>query len=234
MSQEIYYFVLAYLVGAIPTGHIVALLSGRGPLFAEGHRRNPDLHEVFRLLGFRLALMVTIIDALKGLFVVWPLLHLMLHLDENTPGKDWHLISIAAALVVIGHCHSLFLGFKGGRGLATMFGVVAALMPWPAVICFILWAGLSFWGLSTNPGALSAAGALPLVALPYLWFFRPERFDYLLVVAFLALWGLWESRESLRGYMGHAKAQRSEPPVEIIAAASTNAAAVPPGDAQPK
>lgn len=193
------YFFCAYLVGSFPTGTIASRLKGGESVIIPGERTTKSVGDVFNILGMKLGLLVTAIDVLKGWIVVFPLISLIIGPDGHF---SWWIVSLGGLLVVIGHCNSAFLGFKGGRGLATTFGVLITILPVPALISCLIWASLSFWGLSTKPGALSAAGAMPVISVPWVWWFQRERLFYLFVVAFLSLWTLWEHRESLMSYMG--------------------------------
>ncbi len=201
------FFVLAYLVGSIPTGTIAARLAGKGSLLVPGERSTLRAREVFEVLGMGLGITVTIIDILKGVAVVWPLRAWLVGPLPTDPGlvgplaaPPWWAVCGGALLVVIGHCNSALLGFRGGRGLATTFGVMLVLLPVPAILAFVLWGGLSFWGLSTRPGALLAAGAMPLLSIPYIWWFHADQLEYLFLVAFLSVWTIWEYRAAMISY----------------------------------
>jgi acyl phosphate:glycerol-3-phosphate acyltransferase len=199
MESFLIYLVVAYLVGALPTGTVAARLLGRGSLFDPGQRQTRRIGDVFKVLGLKVGLLVTFFDVLKGTFVVWPLISLLLG-----PGghQVWWVVSSGALCAVIGHCNSAFLGFRGGRGLATSFGALLPLLPVPTLGSSLVYASLAFWGLSTRPGALSGAGILPIFSILWVTLVQPERQFYLYVVAFLSLWTLWEQRESLEGYLG--------------------------------
>ncbi|MFZ2955340.1 MAG: glycerol-3-phosphate acyltransferase [Candidatus Ozemobacteraceae bacterium] len=193
------YFLTAYLIGAIPTGSIAAYLGGKESLFPPGERTPHRAGDVFKILGRPLGLLVTILDILKGCIAVWPLIDFMLGPEERF---TWWVVGFGGLLAVIGHCHSIFLGFRGGRGTATSFGVLVSLLPGPAILACFLGGSLAFWGLSTRPGVISAAGAMPLFSIPWVLWVQPERINYLFVVVFLTLWTFYEHWESLAGYMG--------------------------------
>ncbi|MBF0501563.1 MAG: glycerol-3-phosphate acyltransferase [Candidatus Riflebacteria bacterium] len=207
--HPILYFIAAYTVGAIPTGYLAARLTGRPSIFLPGERTPCYAGDVYKILGMPLGIFVTFLDVLKGCVVVWPLVDLMMGPGNLLP---WWVVAFGGLLVVIGHSHSLFLGFRGGRGLATSFGVLFCLLPVPTLLSCFIWAALSFWGLSTRPGALSSAGAMPLFSIPWVWWVQPERVNYLFVVAFLSLWTLYEYRESLMSYMGLRSVAPPPPP----------------------
>lgn len=202
MNPFLGYCLSAALVGSLPTGAVFARLRGQS-LFSPGKRQAVSIGETFRILGRPLGLLVTLIDFGKGLFVVWPLMNLIFPAPAPHP---WWLVSLGGILAVISHCNSPWLGFRGGRGLATSFGVLVYVLPAPTLLALVVWSCLSFWGLSTRPGALSAAGALPLLTILWVVTLDRTRMNYLFLVAFLSLWTLWEQRISLLGYLGRPSA----------------------------
>lgn len=211
MSQPILsYFLIVYLIGSIPLGDIFARIFRKGSVFNKGEWTTKPSGDVFELLGIKLGILVTILDILKGWLAISPLLNYFAQ-----PSHDAYplILCMGGILVVIGHCHSIFLGFRGGKGLAPTAGVLFTILPIPAFITFLVWAGLSFWGLSVRPGAVSAAGAMPVVSIPYIWFFAPEKLVYLYVVGALSICTMWEYRTSLLSYMGLGPSCPPPPPV---------------------
>ncbi|HNV71745.1 MAG TPA: glycerol-3-phosphate acyltransferase [Candidatus Ozemobacteraceae bacterium] len=194
------YFFAAFLVGSIPVGELICRLTGKGSLFVPGEWGPLRIGGVFEKLGRPLGLVVTLIDALKGWFVVWPLITIVFN-DPNYH-EYWYIVSGGGLAVVIGHCHSLFLGFRGGRGAATTSGVMFALMWQPTLAAMVVWGVCAYWALSTRPGTLISAGALPIFCLIWIWVFRPEDSLYLYVVAALAIWTVFEHRITLLRYLG--------------------------------
>jgi glycerol-3-phosphate acyltransferase PlsY len=79
---------------------------------------------------------------------------------------------------------------------------MATLLPIPAIFAFLIGLWLAFWGLSTKPGALSAAGAMPLLSIIWVLAIKPQDLYYLYIVAFMSLWTFWEHRDELKSYMG--------------------------------
>jgi glycerol-3-phosphate acyltransferase PlsY len=98
---------------------------------------------------------------------------------------------MAGAMAFIGHCYPLWLRFAGGKGVATMMGVVTALH-WPAGIVFALvWLAALFGTKWSSVGGMSAAVSAPVA----MWFMG--RFDLLPVSLALALIVLWRHRENI-------------------------------------
>ncbi|MGA7577701.1 MAG: glycerol-3-phosphate 1-O-acyltransferase PlsY [Desulfobaccales bacterium] len=117
--------VLSYLLGSIPSGLIVARALG-SPDPRSGGSGNLGAANLYRLLGLKAGLLTLLGDVLKGAL---PTVLARLWLAPLGP---WHQAAVASvgAAAVLGHVFPLGVGFKGGKGVATTFGVVTALCPW--------------------------------------------------------------------------------------------------------
>ncbi len=124
---------LAYLVGSIPTGLLVARGLG-GPDPRGQGSGNLGAANLYRLLGRRAGGLTLLGDVLKGAL---PTLLARLWL---APGP-WQEAAVAAvgAAAVLGHVFPLYLGFQGGKGVATSFGVVTALCPWAGLVLVLVY-----------------------------------------------------------------------------------------------
>jgi acyl phosphate:glycerol-3-phosphate acyltransferase len=115
-------------------------------------------------------------------------------------------IFFAALAVIVGHIFPIFLKFKGGKGVATSFGVFLALTPQIALFALILWVGGVYLGKYSSIGALTAFGALPVLAL----FLKPEPYFILLAstVSLLVYVRHWENiQRLLKGTEGQIQRQ---------------------------
>lgn len=150
-AMMIVYVILAYLIGSIPSGLII----GKG-LFGTDVRqfgsKNIGATNTYRVLGLKVALPVFICDALKGAIGV-------LLLASYGPA----FAVLGGILAMVGHNWSIFLGFKGGRGVATGLGVLIALSPLVAVICFAIWGIIVYPTKLVSLGSIIAAAAVPLL-----------------------------------------------------------------------
>jgi acyl phosphate:glycerol-3-phosphate acyltransferase len=117
---------LAYLLGSIPFGYIFAKKFGKTDIRKHGSG-NIGATNVLRVMGWKLALPVFVLDLLKGFCSVF-LAQLF--------GSGSLLPLIAGILVMIGHSFPLFLGFKGGKAAATAIGVLLALSGWVTLALF--------------------------------------------------------------------------------------------------
>jgi glycerol-3-phosphate acyltransferase PlsY len=130
---------VAYVIGSVPFGLMVGKLKGVDPRAAGSG--NIGASNVGRLLGRRFFVMVFLLDLLKGLL---PML-LAGRLLQGTAHEArtyflWLLVGFAA---IFGHMFSLFLSFKGGKGVATSSGVILGLFPYftiPGVVALAVWA----------------------------------------------------------------------------------------------
>jgi glycerol-3-phosphate acyltransferase PlsY len=115
---------LAYFLGSIPTGLIVARLMG-GPDPRQAGSGNLGAANLFRLLGRNAGVFTFLGDTLKGALPVFLALYWL------TPLGAWHDAAVAAVglAAVLGHVFPVFLKFQGGKAVATTFGVVAVLCP---------------------------------------------------------------------------------------------------------
>jgi glycerol-3-phosphate acyltransferase PlsY len=123
---------LAYLLGSIPTGLVVARLMG-GPDPRQAGSGNLGTANVFRLMGRKAGALTLAGDILKG---AAPVLAALFWLPPQGAWQETAL-SVVGLAAVLGHMFSLYLGFKGGKGVATSFGVVAVLSPWAALNLFL-------------------------------------------------------------------------------------------------
>src|SRR5262245_4021676 len=121
---------LAYLVGAVPVGLIVARAAGGVDIRRAGSG-NIGATNVLRTMGWLPAVLTLVGDVVKGYVAV--------SLARALIDGSWGAAA-GAALAVIGNCWSGFLGFRGGKGVATGLGAFLALAPWataPTAIVFI-------------------------------------------------------------------------------------------------
>jgi len=164
--------ILSYFLGSIPTSYIMGRLL-RGIDLREYGSGNVGATNAFRVLGLAPGLIVLLIDILKGLLAI--LLISRLALKGPTP-NEW--IKVFCGIAAIGgHNWTIFLKFKGGRGVATSIGVFFALVPQAIGIALVV--GLVVIALShyVSLGSLSGAVLFPILVaflpfewpLPYFW-----------------------------------------------------------------
>jgi len=181
----------AFLLGSIPTGYLVARTKGVD--IRRHGSGNIGATNVFRTLGKPLGVLVFFIDALKGFGAVW----LACHFGEACP---WTGI-VAAVAAIAGHNYTPWLGFKGGKGIATSAGVLLALMPWAVLAIAIVWFVVFRVSRYVSLASICAAAALPL-AVGALWYAgcggNGPLLGFSVVISALAIWRHRSNMERLR------------------------------------
>lgn len=146
--------VLAYLIGAIPTSYIIGKVF-HGMDLREHGSGNLGATNAFRILGARSAVPVVAVDMAKGFVPVW------LFADLTGTGFGWTLAFGSAAIV--GHMFSIWVGFKGGKGMATSAGVFLGLAPWAVLGGLVVWLVLTFSTGYVSLGSIVAALLTPVL-----------------------------------------------------------------------
>ncbi|NPB08727.1 MAG: glycerol-3-phosphate 1-O-acyltransferase PlsY [Thermodesulfobacteria bacterium] len=186
MGKECLIFVLAYLLGSIPTALLVAKPFGIDP--REHGSRNLGATNVARLLGKKWGLITLLGDMGKGIL---PML-LALHLFRDHPSRDW-LVALTGLSAFLGHLFPLYLKFRGGKGVATATGVFLVLCPKAllvALVAFIL--AVKFSGF-VSVGSLLASALMP--GLIYL--FCPNKaYETVALIMAVLIW--IKHRENIR------------------------------------
>ncbi len=179
--------VLAYLVGATPTSYWVGRLVFGIDLRTRGSG-NLGATNTFRVLGWKAAIPVAVVDIAKGWLPVW----LFPRLHGEAPW-EWALAYAAAA--VVGHSFSFWVRFQGGKGVATSAGALLALAPWGVLVAFVTWLVVVVSTRIVSLASLAAAIVLPLAL-----FFLPHRGGNALEAFSLALavFVFWAHRANLQ------------------------------------
>jgi len=180
----------SYLLGSIPTGYLLA--RSRGIDIREIGSGNIGATNVARALGKKAAIATFTGDMLKGVIPV---------LIAGRLGLGLKVAAVAGLIAFLGHCFSVFLKFRGGKGVATGFGACLALAPVPALIVIALW-GVIF--LSTRLSSLAAlVAALILPVLIWLISEPSVLFYFALPVIIILIFNhreniqrLWKGKES--------------------------------------
>ena len=181
---------LGYLLGSIPFGLILTRAFGAGDLRQIGSG-NIGATNVLRTGRKGLAAATLVLDVAKGCGAV-------LLAERLFPGNALP----AAAAAFLGHCYPVWLGFRGGKGVATMMGIVLALH-WPIGLVYAaVWLGLLAIVRISSLAGMSAAISAPIAAAVL------DDFDSVFLLVALALIVLWKHRENIERLI-----QGSEPRV---------------------
>ena len=150
---------LGYLIGAIPFGVLVGRLAGGVDLRQHGSRRTGTTNAL-RTLGLGWAAAVLVLDLAKGAVAV--LLAQWLY-QAGPPGSAEWVAAAAGVAAVVGHNWSVFIGFTGGRGVATSAGGLLVVSPWTLAVIAPLMALVVWQSRYVSLGSVVAAVAAPAV-----------------------------------------------------------------------
>jgi acyl phosphate:glycerol-3-phosphate acyltransferase len=175
----------SYLLGAIPTSYLAGRVF-RGIDLREHGSKNLGATNVYRIMGWRFAIPVGIFDVAKGAVPV---------LILGPAASTWTTFPLlCGVLAVIGHVFSVFVGFKGGKGVATSAGVVLGLAPMAVGACLLLWALIVWASGYVSLGSIVAAGVFPGLV----WVLYPARRESIWLYALLAAVIVWMHRANIR------------------------------------
>ena len=170
--KEIILIIIAYFIGSIPTALIISK-----------HFFNIDIREygsgnmgatnTFRILGSKFGTIVMIGDMLKGVFAVALYSFLPYYLTNELDRTNFMLgLGIAA---VVGHIYPIWAQFKGGKGVATLFGMVLAIQPIVAMNCVAVFLAVLFLTRYVSLSSIIAGVALPICVL---WIYNEKEVFY--------------------------------------------------------
>ena len=184
---ELFFLLFAsYITGSTPTSIIVGKIF-KGIDIREHGSGNAGSTNVFRVLGWKPALIVVIVDVFKG----WlPAAVYAMYLFQGQPIEDTGVVQILCGFAaVLGHTYTMFAGFKGGKGVGTLGGMLLALFPIAVPLCLLVFAIVLMLTGYVSVGSMLASVSLPilLLILPPLGLAQPAPLS-LLVFSLLVPW----------------------------------------------
>lgn len=187
---QIIAFVCAYGLGSIPFGLLLTRLAGLGDIRSIGSG-NIGATNVLRTGHKKLAAATLLLDGGKGVVAVLALMPL------NSSFGGLALNEVAAAGAMMGHVFSVWLGFKGGKGVATGIGVMLGLY-WPAgLVMIVAWLVMAKFFKISSLSALTAFATAPLAVL---WLGRS---DLVLLAVGIAALIFYTHRENIKRLLNH-------------------------------
>lgn len=172
--------VVSYLLGSIPMGLLLTKIMGKGDLRKVGSG-NIGATNVMRVGGLRMAALTWVLDMAKAVlavFIGWKI--------AGDVFAAWCGFS-----AIVGHCYPVWLGFRGGKGISSLFGVLLAINPLAFIICGIEWLLVA---LSSGYSSLGAVVAF--CVMPVLGFVINSQIG--LAFFAIALLCLWRHRENIK------------------------------------
>lgn len=176
-----------YLIGSIPFGYLAGKL--RGIDIREHGSGNIGATNVLRTLGKAIGIPVLILDVLKGLAPVL----IAQHFSDQT------LVHILTAFATImGHNYTMWLRFKGGKGIATSAGALIPLIAFPLGIAVIIWLVLFFTTRYVSVASIGSALAIPIVTALQQAANKEWNVAILSFTIILAVLAVWKHRGNIR------------------------------------
>ena len=177
---------IGYLLGSIPFGLLVTRLAGKGDVRDVGSG-NIGATNVLRAGGKAVGALTLLLDVLKGALAVWIAQTFM----PGVPAAD----AAGAAGALLGHLYPVWLKFRGGKGVATLFGILLALWFTGALIYGLVWLAMLALTRISSVAGMAAAISAPVAAMV---FGIETLFPLLLGFALLVVWKHRENIARLR------------------------------------
>jgi acyl phosphate:glycerol-3-phosphate acyltransferase len=150
----------AYLIGAVPVGYLVGRAFGVADIRRHGSG-TIGATNVLRTAGRLPAILTLVGDTAKGYLAVVA----GAALGASTSGADSGVLAASAVAAVIGNCWSVFLGFRGGKGVATGLGALLKIVPLAVLPAALVWLAITISFRYVSLGSILAAACVPLGAL---------------------------------------------------------------------
>ncbi|NLM25380.1 MAG: glycerol-3-phosphate 1-O-acyltransferase PlsY [Firmicutes bacterium] len=183
LSLKILFFIGAYLLGSIPFGLFIGKLIGKVDVREHGSG-NIGVSNVLRTVGLVPAIIVLVLDAGKGALPV-------LLAKQMFPNETLWLL--AGFMAIIGHNWPIFLNFKGGRGVATTFGVLLSLIPMVAFWLIIIWVITLAISRYISLSSITAAVAFPIL----LWIYD-HPLSFFVLGLFISIFVIYRHRANIQ------------------------------------
>jgi len=199
------YILSAYLMGSIPFGLLLSKLFGKGDIREIGSG-NIGATNVLRTGSKGLALATLLLDFAKSIV---PIIVFYQINKIDTPHDIAVLIGLFA---ILGHCFPIWLKFKGGKGVATTFGVLFAAVPWAGFLAAVTWGIVAGFSRYSSLAALSAVALTPLFTFIY---YGPAPAIITVLIGLLVFWRHKENIQRLmagtESKIGSKKKDQNEP-----------------------
>lgn len=179
--------VIAYLIGSIPTGYLI-VKSATGQDIRQVGSGSTGATNVKRVMGKKWFFIVLLLDALKGAIPVM-IANFVPYLHSNSGLTA----VVAAACVLLGHSKSIYLGFTGGKSVASGVGTILALSPTVGLSIAVIWAIITYASKYVSLGSIIA-----LALSPILMFLFNQPIAYVVYCVIGAVYVIYLHRENIK------------------------------------
>jgi glycerol-3-phosphate acyltransferase PlsY len=182
---QILSIIFSYLLGSVPFGLLFSKLFSDVDVRTIGSG-NIGATNVLRAAGEKAAVLTLLADALKGLISVLIVKYLF---------QDDVMTVLSGIAAILGHNFPVYLKFRGGKGVATSYGVVVAVAPWTGLLCLIIWALVAYiWRFSSLSALVSFACYLGLTF--FITSLQSKPYDFLALFIFGMIY--YRHRENIK------------------------------------
>jgi glycerol-3-phosphate acyltransferase PlsY len=169
----IFTLIISYLLGSIPMGLLLTRMAGKGDLRQVGSG-NIGATNVMRVGGLRMAGLVWVLDMLKAIVAVF--------IGKYIAGDAFG--AWCGFVAIVGHCYPVWLKFKGGKGISSLFGTLLAVSPLSFAVCGIEWLLVAL-----TSGVSSLGATIVFCLIPVLGFAISVNVGFaFLAIGLLCLW----------------------------------------------
>jgi len=183
MPIGIFFALFGYLLGSIPTGLVVCRLFTKIDPRQTGSK-NIGATNVYRTAGKKLGILTLAIDVLKGALPVWMAIYW---------GLRPHWVALAGLSPVLGHIFPIFLGFKGGKGVATALGAYLMISPVAVLVEALVFTGIVWKWRFISLGSITCATTIPILIA----FFRSDSQAYSIMSVLIAALILYRHQSNI-------------------------------------
>jgi len=185
---------LGFLLGSIPFGLLMGKFKGID--IRQHGSGNIGATNVFRTLGKQLGITCLLLDFAKGLVPVLIAKNMVEPMIAEQQFTAQSIEVLTALASIMGHNYSPWIGFKGGKGIATTAGAITALMPFGLFLLILVWAIFTFTTKYVSVGSIAAAASLPILVITGSAYhgklangtWNKPLFIFSLIAAILAIW----------------------------------------------
>jgi glycerol-3-phosphate acyltransferase PlsY len=183
MPVGLFIALFGYLLGSVPTGFLLAKFFSKVDPRKMGSK-NIGATNIFRTAGKGLGILTLVGDVLKGMIPIGIAIQLSI--------SDLWLAAVGLS-TFLGHIFPIFLGFRGGKGVATALGVYLVISPIAVLMEFLLFAGLVWKWRYISLGSICCATTIPILIA----FFRSDSQAYFILSVIIAALILYRHQENI-------------------------------------
>jgi len=190
MPIGIFIALFGYLLGSVPTGFLLTKLFSKVDPRKFGSK-NIGATNIFRTAGKTLGILTLAGDVIKGALPIWIAIQWGMANHWGLPVDWW--IALAGLTPFLGHVFPIFLGFKGGKGVATALGIYLVISPIAVLIELFLFLGMVWKWRYVSLGSITCATTIPILIA----YFRSDSQAYFILSVILAALVLYRHQSNI-------------------------------------